>query len=273
MTSASPASGFASLMPHFLFPAVFLYFFSPGRLGKTLFRSKSGSFFLRRILPVRYPPLLVARFLDRPNRFVAHVELGDVRETVHVCNTGRCRELLIPGCPVHLCPSSSPGRKTAFDLVAVTRQDGSIVNIDSRAPNRLMAEWLAGQDFDLIRPEQIFGSSRLDFYLEKQGQKIFLEVKGCTLEVDGQGYFPDAPTSRGARHLMELAAAAEAGHRAAVAFVIQMNGVDSVLPHARRDPAFAAAWDHAREKGVEFWMMLCRVEAQEIVITDRRILS
>ena len=140
-------------------------------------------------------------FLDRPNRFVAHVEIGGLRETVHVKNTGRCRELLIPGREVILSHSDSPSRKTAYDLIAVEKPGLGLVNIDSQAPNHVMKEWLFGLDYDLIKPEFSYGSSRIDFYMERRGRRYLTEVKGCTLEIGGIGYFPDAPTERGLKHL------------------------------------------------------------------------
>ena len=149
-------------------------------------------------------------FLDRPNRFIAHVDVNGTVETVHVKNTGRCRELLLPGAAVRLEVSDNPKRKTKYDLVAVRKQKLGWVNMDSQAPNKVVGEWLSKQEFDLVRPEFAYGKSRIDFYMEKGEQKYLLEVKGCTLEVGGIGYFPDAPTERGVKHLHELAQAQRA---------------------------------------------------------------
>ena len=175
-----------------------------------------------------YPEVREAVFLERPNRFIARVELAGTVQTVHVKNTGRCRELLLPGARVLLTPGQGPGRKTAWDLIGVYKAGLGLVNIDSAAPNRVAAEWLETGGFDLIRPEYTYGASRLDFYMEKAGERFLMEVKGCTLEREGVGYFPDAPTLRGVKHLRELAAAAAKGWRCALAFVIQMEGVREV---------------------------------------------
>ena len=177
---------------------------------------------------MRYNNVINGMFLDRPNRFIAHVLINGESETVHVKNTGRCRELLLPGAEVWMDKSENPSRKTAYDLIAVRKENGLLVNIDSQAPNRVVREWLETQDFTVITPEYTYGNSRIDFYMEKGEKKYLLEVKGCTLEADGIGYFPDAPTQRGVKHLRELARAAAEGYRTAVAFVIQMDGVTEV---------------------------------------------
>ena len=164
---------------------------------------------------MKYREIADGIFVDRPNRFIAHVEVNGAVETVHVKNTGRCRELLLPGTAVRLEVSDNPKRKTKYDLVAVHKQGLGWVNMDSQAPNKVVGEWLAKQDYDYIKPEFTYGKSRIDFYMEKGEQKYLLEVKGCTLEVDGIGYFPDAPTERGVKHLRELAQAQQAGYRCA----------------------------------------------------------
>ena len=163
---------------------------------------------------MRYPDITEGKFIDRPNRFVAHVEINGHPETVHVKNTGRCRELLLPGSRVILNHSDNPNRKTAYDLVAVYKESLGLVNIDSQAPNQVMKEWLSAQGFDVIHPEYTYGNSRMDFYMERMkaaqntSERYLLEVKGCTLEKEGIGYFPDAPTLRGVKHLHELIKAA-----------------------------------------------------------------
>ena len=150
---------------------------------------------------MKYREIADGIFVDRPNRFIAHVGVNGAVETVHVKNTGRCRELLLPGTAVRLEVSDNPKRKTKYDLVAVHKQGLGWVNMDSQAPNKIVGEWLAKQGYDYIKPEFTYGKSRIDFYMEKGEQKYLLEVKGCTLEVDGIGYFPDAPTERGVKHV------------------------------------------------------------------------
>lgn len=211
-------------------------------------------------------------FLARPNRFIARVEIGGLEETVHVKNTGRCRELLVPGAEVWLAKSDNPARKTKYDLIAVRKSTGVLFNIDSQAPNAAAGEWLARQGFDRVIPEYRFGQSRIDFYMERGGEKYLLEVKGCTLEREGIGYFPDAPTERGTKHLKELAGAAAQGYHAAVAFVMQAEGLELVLPNGETDPAFAAALEAAKQAGVQILYLPCRVEPDKLEITgDPRI--
>jgi len=218
---------------------------------------------------MRYAHIEKAEFLARPNRFIAQVRLGSETETVHVKNTGRCRELLLPGAEVWLARRDNPGRKTRYDLIAVRKESGLLVNMDSQAPNRVMAEWLAGQDFDRVQSEYSWGESRIDFCLERGGRRCLLEVKGCTLERGGVGYFPDAPTERGVRHLHTLARAAGAGFAAAVAFVIQMDGVTEVRPNVETHPAFGAALEAARAAGVQVLALPCHVEPDALSITAR----
>ena len=211
-------------------------------------------------------------FLARPNRFIARVEIGGLEETVHVKNTGRCRELLVPGAEVWLAKADNPARKTKYDLIAVRKSTGVLFNIDSQAPNAAAGEWLARQGFDRVIPEYRFGQSRIDFYMERGGEKYLLEVKGCTLEREGIGYFPDAPTERGTKHLKELAGAAARGYHAAVAFVMQAEGMELVLPNRETDPAFAAALEAAKQAGVQILCLPCRVEPDKLEITgDPRI--
>ena len=219
---------------------------------------------------MKYREIADGIFVDRPNRFIAHVEVNGAVETVHVKNTGRCRELLLPGTAVRLEVSDNPKRKTKYDLVAVHKQGLGWVNMDSQAPNKVVGEWLAKQGYDYIRPEFTYGKSRIDFYMEKGEQKYLLEVKGCTLEVDGIGYFPDAPTLRGVKHLHELAKAAQQGYHCAVAFVIQMEGVAEVRPNTATHPQFAEALAQARTAGVKVLFLLCRVEPDGLAITQAR---
>ena len=207
-----------------------------------------------------------AVFIERPNRFIATVELDGHKETVHVKNTGRCRELLLPGSEVYLARADNPARKTGWDLIAVRKANGLLVNIDSQAPNTVVREWLASRDYDVIRPEYSFGDSRIDFYLEKGNEKTLMEVKGCTLEIDGIGYFPDAPTERGVKHLNELSRAVREGYRAVLAFVIQMDGITEVRANTATHPLFGTALDAAASAGVEIMFLPCHVEPDSLLI-------
>ena len=222
--------------------------------------------FGRYLMTMRYENITKGIFLDRPNRFLAHVESGGRTETVHVKNTGRCRELLTPGAEVYLTQPGTPGRKTRYDLVAVSKQNGILFNIDSQAPNKAVSEWLSDQRFDRIIPEYTYGSSRIDFYMESGSDRYLMEVKGCTLEREGIGYFPDAPTERGVKHLHELIRARGEGYHAAVAFVIQMDGVLEVRPNTVTHPAFGEALSAAERSGVKILMLPCHVEPDSLTI-------
>ena len=210
---------------------------------------------------MKYGEVREALFLRRKNRFVADVMLPEAGEVaVHVKNTGRLRELLLPGARVILAKADNPARKTPYDLIGVYRKekDGTerLFNIDSQAPNAVVREWLEGQEFDLVRPEYTWGNSRMDFYMEKQNgtkspERYLMEVKGCTLDRDGIGYFPYAPTERGVKHLHELAKASAAGYHAFLAFVIQMEGVLEVRPNTETHPEFAEALQAAEQAGVQ----------------------
>lgn len=220
-----------------------------------------------------YNNIVQAKFISRPNRFIAKVELQGKEITVHVKNTGRCRELLLAGCTVFLETATNPERKTPYDLVAV-EHEGKIINIDSQAPNAVVKEWLLKQGkYDLVKPEYKYGNSRIDFYMEINGpetDKFLMEVKGCTLFVDGVGYFPDAPTERGARHLRELAAAVPKGYHTMVAFVIQGEGISEVRPNVNTDPEFAKAFEEAVLAGVDIVFFLCRVTKDSLEIVEER---
>ena len=214
-----------------------------------------------------YPNITKAVFLSRPNRFIAEIEINGHKETVHVKNTGRCRELLIPGCEVWLTEPKTPGRKTRFDLVAVRKSTGVLFNIDSMAPNKVMREWLDTQGFDKIIPEYTYGSSRVDFYMERGGEKYLLEVKGCTLEIGGAGYFLDAPTERGVKHIRELIKAKSEGYNAAIGFVIQMDGVSEVRPNTATHKEFGKAFADAKAAGVKVLFFTCHTEPDSLTIT------
>ena len=231
---------------------------------------------------MRYQNMHKAVFLSRPNRFIAKVLLEGEELTVHVKNTGRCKELLIPGCTVYLEKSGNPARKTAFDLVAVEKGE-RLINMDSQAPNKLFEEWARAGHFvpglTLLRPETAWGHSRFDFYWEAGGagqcpaptgaasRKGFVEVKGCTLEEKGWTYFPDAPTERGVKHLEELLLAKEQGYEAAVCFVIQMAGVKGFSPNDRTHPEFGEALRKAAAGGVKILAYECTVIPGEVYIT------
>lgn len=209
---------------------------------------------------MEYGNVTAGRFLARPNRFIAHVEVGGQVEICHVKNTGRCRELLVEGAKVYLEEGTGAKRKTRFDLIAVEK-GGRLINMDSQAPNKVAAEYLPVllPGLGLLRAEQRFGGSRFDFYGEAGGERWFVEVKGVTLEEDGVVLFPDAPTERGVKHLHELCDAVEAGYRAMALFVVQMEGVRYFTPNGRTHPEFARALGEAQKKGVRLEAIDCRV--------------
>ena len=220
---------------------------------------------------MKYGNIVPAKFLDRPNRFIAHVDIDGNVETVHVKNTGRCKELLLPGVDVTLAVSDNPSRKTKYDLISVYKNGIGWINIDSQAPNVVVKEWLESRtelfkDITLLRPEYTYGNSRVDFYLECGERKIFIEVKGCTLEIDRAGYFPDAPTERGVKHLHELAGAVKDGYECYIAFVIAMNGITKVLPNVETHPEFGIALDEAEKAGVQILYLPCDVKPDKLTI-------
>ena len=216
---------------------------------------------------MKYNNIITANFISRPNRFIAHVDIDGVDTVVHVKNTGRCRELLLPGARVYLEKAQNPERKTPYDLVAVEKDD-RIINIDSQAPNIVVKEWLLSRgEYDKVQPEYKFGNSRIDFYMEKGEQRYLMEVKGCTLFRDGVGYFPDAPTERGAKHLRELTGAIAQGYNTAVAFVIQGEGISEVRPNEDTDPEFAKAFREALNAGVKIIFFTCEIASDELKIS------
>ncbi|MDD2971841.1 MAG: DNA/RNA nuclease SfsA [Lachnospiraceae bacterium] len=215
---------------------------------------------------MKYHHTVIGIFRERPNRFIAHVYVADVLETVHVKNTGRCRELLLPGAKVVLEISDNPNRKTKYDLIGVWKDGIGLINMDSQAPNKVVGEWLAEQGCSYIKPEYKYGDSRLDFYFEKDGRRALMEVKGVTLERDGICYFPDAPTLRGVKHIHELTKALEKGYDCYIAFVIQMAGVDQVYPNRETHPEFGQALDEAEAAGVKALCLGCQVGEDELVI-------
>ena len=211
-----------------------------------------------------YPNIRPGIFIKRPNRFIAHVEVDGAEEICHVKNTGRCRELLVPGAKVWLVESDNPERKTRFDLVAVekVRADGTLlINMDSQAPNHIFREWAEAGNFrpglKILRGETTFGNSRFDFYWEDSEKRGFVEIKGVTLEHDGVVRFPDAPTERGVKHLEELISAKAAGYEAAVCFIVQMEGMKHLEPNDATHPAFGDALRKCAAAGVEVFALEC----------------
>lgn len=215
---------------------------------------------------MKYKHIIKGKFENRPNRFIAHVWVDGVLETVHVKNTGRCKELLIPGVEVILEVSDNPNRKTKYDLIAVYKEGLGLVNMDSQAPNKVVAEWLSTQGYDYVKSEYTYGKSRFDFYMEKGNEKYLMEVKGCTLEIDGVGYFPDAPTERGVKHLRELTEASKKGYHCAIAFVIQMEGIKEVLPNEETHPEFKRAYEEAKAAGVQVYFLCCKVKPDDLIV-------
>ena len=219
---------------------------------------------------IHYENTVPAIFVRRVNRFVAEVLIDGNTEKVHVKNTGRLKELLMPKAKVILQRAADPNRKTAYDLISVYKPGLKWVNIDSLAPNELMKQYLMSLDYDVVKPEYTYGDSRFDFYMERRGEKYLTEVKGCTLAADtarGIGLFPDAPTERGVKHLDELATAAKEGYHCQIAFVIQMNGIHVVFPNNDTQPEFGQALARAAKAGVQVACYGCHVEADSIKIT------
>lgn len=220
---------------------------------------------------MRYENMVPGFFRARPNRFIAHVEIGGQPEICHVKNTGRCRELLVPGAEVFCQRSENPSRKTKFDLITV-RKGGRLINMDSQAPNIAAKEWLLAGGLgpvENLRPECTHADSRFDFAFTLGGKPCFLEVKGVTLENDGVCAFPDAPTQRGAKHLKGLTRAVREGYGAFVLFVIQMADVKYLRPHDETDPAFGAALREAAENGVTVLAMDCAVTEDTMELRSR----
>jgi A/G-specific adenine glycosylase len=211
-------------------------------------------------------------FKERPNRFIAYIDIDGVRETVHVKNTGRCAELLRPGATVYIQESDNPVRKTGWDLIAVEKGD-RMINMDSQVPNKLVKEWLEEgnlfQHITLIRPEYTYGNSRFDLYIEADGRKIFIEVKGVTLEENDIVRFPDAPSERAVKHVEELKAALDEGYEAYVFFVVQMKGVRYFTPNMDTHPAFGKALESAAKAGVRILAYDCEVEKDSIHIANQ----
>lgn len=218
---------------------------------------------------MKYNNTVKGKFISRPNRFIANVEVDGKIEVCHVKNTGRCRELLTDGATVILEELQNPLRKTKYDLIAVYKS-GSLINMDSQAPNKVFYEWLKTTDFfgniTFIKPEKTYKNSRFDFYVETADKKILIETKGVTLEKDGVVLFPDAPTERGVKHLNELIDAKNNGYDAYVFFVIQMKKCTYFTPNTETHPEFAETLKIADEKGVGVFALRCNVEENALFI-------
>ncbi len=218
---------------------------------------------------MHYNQVISGIFRSRPNRFIAHVETEDGMQVVHVKNTGRCKELLVPGAVVYLERGTNPNRKTLYDLIAVEKE-GLMINMDSQAPNKVFEEWAAAGKFlpDVLKihREYTYGESRLDFCLETPRGLHFVEVKGVTLEEKGAARFPDAPTERGIKHIHELQRYVEGGGEATLFFVVQMEGMHSVTPNDETHPAFGAALREAAAHGVQVAAWGCHVTPNSLEI-------
>ena len=219
---------------------------------------------------MQYGTMVEGVFVSRPNRFIAKALVDGVETVCHVKNTGRCRELLIPGCRVWLQKEDGANRKTPYSLITVEKGN-RLVNLDSQAPNRVAFEWIERTwSPDVLRREQTYGRSRFDLYIEKDGERCFLEVKGVTLEEDGTALFPDAPTERGVKHIRELIACRREGYEACLVFVIQMKGVHAFKPNDRTQPEFGQALREAKRAGVRLMAYDCIVTENTVAI-DREI--
>lgn len=211
---------------------------------------------------MQYQNIKKGQFLTRPNRFIAHILLDGKEEICHVKNTGRCRELLIPDTEVYVTACPNPARKTKYDLVCVRKGD-ALINIDSMAPNAAFGEWVVNShffgDISILKPEYTYGNSRFDFYIEAGSRKIFVEIKGVTLESDGVVRFPDAPTERGSKHLKELIKCKNEGFDAHVFFIAQMENTSYFTPNRETDPVFAATLSEAAKSGVGVHCLSCHV--------------
>lgn len=214
-----------------------------------------------------YDNIKTAKFIDRPNRFIANIEIDGKTEVCHVKNTGRCKELLTEGAQVYVQEFNDSKRKTKYDLISVYKGD-RLINMDSQVPNKVFHEWLLKeelfQNITLIKPECKYNKSRFDFYIEADNRKIFVEVKGVTLEENGVAMFPDAPTERGLKHLNELLESVDDGYEAYVCFIIQMKDVLYFTPNYRTHNEFGEALKHISEKGVSLLALDCEVTKDSI---------
>ena len=224
---------------------------------------------------MKYSNIIKGEFISRPNRFIANVKIENEIHTVHVKNTGRCKELLVPNCTVYLSGSDNPNQKTKYDFIAVEKERKNkpplLINMDSQIVNFVAEEWLKESGFfgknATIRREVTFGKSRFDFFIETENQKTFLEIKGVTLEKDGIALFPDAPTERGLKHINELIEAKRKGYSSYILFVIQMKEITDFSPNSETHIEFAKSLKKAEEKGVKIMAMDCDVSPDEIKIS------
>ena len=220
---------------------------------------------------MKYSSITSGKFISRPNRFIAEVEILGEKKICHVKNTGRCRELLLPGVTVILERSSNPARRTEYDLIAVYKGD-VLINIDSQAPNKVFGEWVQKSDFfkkmTLVKPEYTYSNSRFDYYIEADGKKILAEIKGVTLENDGVVLFPDAPTERGVKHINELIEAKKSGYESHIFFIIQMKKCKYFTPNKETHKEFADALKSASENGVSIHALTCNVTEDSLEISD-----
>lgn len=216
---------------------------------------------------MKYYDIHRAVFKSRPNRFIAVCEMDGTEHISHVKNTGRCRELLVPGCTVYLEKNGNPNRRTEYDLVAVMKGE-ELFNIDAAAPNKVFGQWLENgglfDDTELIKPETVYKKSRFDFYVEHGGKKAFIEVKGVTLERNGVLLFPDAPTQRGVKHIYELCRAMDDGYESYLAFIIQTEKAEYFTPNRQTHPEFAHALEYAVRRGVKIICLSCKTAPDEL---------
>lgn len=220
---------------------------------------------------MKYKNIIKAKFISRPNRFIAHVEINGKPEIAHVKNTGRCKELLTAGATVYVQKSDNPLRKTKYDLIMVEKNK-MLINMDSQAPNKVFDEWIRQGSFisniSLIKPECRYGNSRFDFYIEAGGRKIFAEIKGVTLEENGVVMFPDAPTERGVKHIKELCKCVNNGYEGYIFFIIQMEKCKYFTPNKLTHPEFAEALKFASKRGVNIKALNCTVTQDELKILN-----
>ena len=225
---------------------------------------------MKRVLVMKYLTVKKGKFITRPNRFIAYVEIDGKEEVCHVKNTGRCKELLTPGATVYLEVAQNPERKTKYDLIAVEKGT-RLINMDSQAPNRAFLEWAPGffGESAKIFSERTYGKSRFDFYVETEdGKRHFVEIKGVTLEQDGVVLFPDAPTERGRKHILELCDCVKNGFVSHLFFVVQMKGVSYFTPNIATDPKFAEALKIAKQSGVKIYAVDCNITPDTMGISD-----
>ncbi len=219
-----------------------------------------------------YPNVKEGIFVERVNRFIANVYINDKLETCHVKNTGRCKEILVNDSKVLVQEFDSNSRKTKFDLISVYK-GRKLINIDSQIPNKMFGEFLNSsclfKDINYFKSEVTFGNSRFDFYIEYQNKKAFIEVKGVTLERDGVVLFPDAPTSRGVKHLKELIRAKREGYEAYVIFIVQMEDVKYFTPNYEMHKEFGEALSFCKDEGVGVLAFDSVVSKNEIYIKGK----